>query len=103
MTVSHKRTFFDNIGAFDDREIVRVVQRLLSSNRTENKRFDIRGFRKKLAEHLPEDRVERVMEAAMSDYIPTEGEKKVITTGADLASMERKRLKRNMSSRRKSR
>jgi hypothetical protein len=103
MTVSHKRTFFENIATYDEGELAREVRRLLSANTAENRRFDMDRYRRELAHRFTPEQVDRVMVAAMKPY---EGEVKKavpIVTGADLARAARKALKTNMGSRRKAR
>jgi hypothetical protein len=103
MSVSHKRTFFENIAAYDDRAIAREVQRLLAENRKENRHVDPERFRRELAQTLSPERVERVMDVAMRPYAGPVARAEKIITGADLARAQRKALKSNMRSRRKSR
>lgn len=103
MTISHKRTFFDNINHYDQRELVGEIKRLLAANSNEVTKFDVLGFRKKLQEHLSAEMVERVMTAAMSPYEGAVKKDKPAILGKDIAREQRKTAARHMKSRRRSR
>ncbi len=103
MTVSHKRTFFENIAGFDERAIAREVRRLLSQNERENRPVNPDHYRRELAQRLPREKVERVMAEAMKPYAGEVRKPEKTVTGADLAREQRKALKSNMRSRRKTR
>lgn len=102
MSISHKRTFFENIASFDQQQVAFEVKKLLAQNAKDNVRFDIDQFRRELSCYLSPDRVERAIDAATRPYTEKAEPKPKGKTGAEIAREQRKALKSKMGSRRKS-
>jgi hypothetical protein len=102
MTVSHKRTFFENIESYDERVIIKEIRRMLASNAADNQRFNLDRYRRGLA-HLPTEMAERVIAEAMKPHSGDVNKTVRGPTAADMARQARKAVKSNMKSRRQPR
>lgn len=93
--ISHKTSFFSNIGAADGTRIASFVRDQIRKNHVENRKFDLGVFRRQLEEFLSEADVERIMVHATAEYNAPHCKKKSLTA-ADQHRVDRKAVKRGM-------
>lgn len=100
MTISHKRTFYENISGYDQHQIMREVRRLQEKNRKEILLFDYDKAFRKFADKVGDERAKQIMDKAWQAHKEPIRTKETSITGADLARAKRKDSKKRMKSRR---
>ncbi len=100
MTISHKRTFYENISGYDQYQIMRLIRCHQEKNKKEILLFDYDKAFRKFADKVGEERAKQIMERAWRTYEEPTRAKETIVTGADLARAKRKENKKKMKSRR---